>query len=140
MVCASCAVSGEGALCANAVGASVAPRSRLNDSVMAGFFTTYSFPIDFTKTDCFPSVTRRIGVVAAGGPVRRAICCGRADCCGSRVPGAAAERGAACDARVGKRRERPADDVDENGSGTVAAGQVAFQHVHVEYQTVAIEL
>src|SRR5262249_26643225 len=91
-------------------------------------------------------VTRRVGVIPAGGAVvrrRRGVWmivwggCRRGCRWGGRgIPGRAS-RGTARDA--GKRQWRPghADDVDENGSGSVGARQVSLQNLHVERQPIA---
>ena len=50
---------------------------------------------------------------------------------GARVPGAAVG-GAAGDAGVGDRRQRPADDVDEDRRRAVRPGEAAVEHVDVE--------
>ena len=39
-----------------------------------------------------------------------------------------------------QRRQRPADDVDEDGGRTVNAGEIALKHIHVEGQPIAFQL
>src|SRR6185436_1146267 len=65
-----------------------------------------------------------------------AICGGAGGACIHR----AAERAAPGNAGERQRRERPPDDVDEEGSATVGAGKIAFQSLDMEGELVALEL
>src|SRR5439155_8852539 len=89
------------------------------------------------------SVTGRIRIIAASWPgvvgcsVSRS---GRGYADGGPGIHRAAKRRAPSDTGKGHRRHRPADDVDEEGSPAIAAGEVAFQGLNVEGQFIAFKL
>src|SRR5437588_3008652 len=101
-----------------------------------------------TGSACLPvssllSITGRIGIIAAGRT--RIIRCrvgSRSVCGGANGAGIhrATESAAAGDAGERHRRERAADDVDEEGGPTIRAGDISLEGLNVECQLVSFKL
>ena len=103
-------------------------------------------------TSIMLSVTGRIGVVAASRGRRGRVAIGigvgrrigrranRSHANGSTGVHRSTKRRAPSDTSKGHRRHRSADNVDEEGSTAIAAGQVAFEDLNIERQFVTVEL